>query len=144
MALAEVWARRSTCPDLAVGCVVATGDGHALSSGYNGAPRGIPHCTKLDDGKCRENWVGRVHLVVHAEANAVAQAARMGISLKGTTAYVTHHPCLKCVMLLGQAGVVRIFWEHVALDEGSRAAVGAVLQQMGVSLTPVGGSHGKF
>ena len=103
--IAKVVAQRSTCPDLQVGCVIATPEGHILATGYNGSPKGWPHCRE-NNGKCLENDTG--HRVVHAEANSVAMAARYGVCLNGAIAYVTHEPCLKCEMLLIQAGVMQI------------------------------------
>jgi dCMP deaminase len=131
--VARAWARRATCPDLQVGCVIAR-RGHQLTAGYNGAPRGARHCRQLPKtGVCEANAIGWTHAVVHAEANAVAQAAREGISLEGSTCIVTHRPCLKCAMLLGQAGVESIIWlsgESVHEDNVLRE----VCREMGVSL----------
>ena len=104
--IARTVAKRSTCPDMKVGCVIATVDGFILSTGYNGSPRGWAHCLEDKDGKCLGN--GPEHRVVHAEANAVAAAARQGVSLNGSIAYVNYEPCLKCEMLLTQAGVRQI------------------------------------
>jgi dCMP deaminase len=113
MELAHVWSQRATCPDLQVGCVIATKDGHVQASGYNGSPRGAPHCREIsvagNEGKvgprCKDNYYEQNHRVVHAEANAVSEAARYGKALLGCVAYVTHAPCYKCAALLAQAGV---------------------------------------
>ena len=105
MGIAFAVAKRSTCPDMSVGCVLATKDGHILSTGYNGSPAGEKHC-RSKGGKCLGN--GPKHRVVHSEQNAVAQAAREGIRLEGCVAYVTETPCQKCEMLLKQAGIKRI------------------------------------
>lgn len=99
-------------PTTQVGCVVVGPDREIRASGYNGFPRG------LDDAR----WLAlppetRHLLMVHAEANAVAAAARVGVRLKGCTAYVTHPPCSRCAALLIQAGVERIVWpREVSLD----------------------------
>lgn len=104
--VALVISRRSTCPDMQVGCIIATADGYILATGYNGSPKGWRHCGETMHGKCADN--GPEHAVVHAEANAVAMAAKQGICLNGATAYITYRPCLKCEMLLIQAGIMKI------------------------------------
>jgi dCMP deaminase len=96
---------RATCPDLKVGCVIATKDYHILSIGYNGTAHGEKHC-QVKNGKCAEN--GLLHRVIHAEANAVAHAAKHGIRLDGSVAYITTKPCEKCKILLKQSGIVSI------------------------------------
>lgn len=107
MNIARSASMRATCPDMHVGCVIATQDGHVLSIGYNGAAHGEKHClTSIDGLKCLENSVN--HRVVHAEQNAVAHAARHGIKLDGSIAYVTARPCEKCRILLKQSGIVSI------------------------------------
>lgn len=103
--VAKVVSRRSTCPDMQVGCVIATVDGYILATGYNGSPKGWDHCREYN-GKCMDNNID--HAVVHAEANAIAMAARQGISLNGSIAYITYKPCLKCQMLLVQAGIMKM------------------------------------
>jgi dCMP deaminase len=93
---------RATCPALHVGCVIATQDGHVLSIGYNGVAHGEKHC-RTKEGQCLEN--GPFHRVVHAEQNAVAHAAKRGIRLENSIAYITAEPCGKCKTLLKQSGV---------------------------------------
>lgn len=105
MQIAEKAASRATCPDLKVGCVIATLDGHVLSMGYNGTAHGEKHCRQYHK-MCLEN--GPFHRAVHAEANAVAHAAKKGIALEKTIAYVTTEPCGKCKTLLKQAGVEQL------------------------------------
>ena len=89
-------------PSTKVGCVIADTDHAQLSEGFNGFPRGI-----ADDERLQQREV-KYRLIVHAEANAIAAAARNGHSLKGATAYVTFCPCPQCAALLIQAGIVRI------------------------------------
>lgn len=103
--VATTIAKRSTCPDMSVGCIIATEDGHILSSGYNGVPSGEKHC-KTKNGRCLENNIN--HRVVHSEMNAICQAAREGIRLKDSIAYITHKPCIKCKAILKQAGIKKI------------------------------------
>ncbi len=103
--MAKAASLRATCPDMKVGCVIATEDGHVLSIGYNGSTHGSRHC-RVKNGKCLDN--GPNHLVVHAEANAIAHAAKQGVRLSGSTAYITAKPCSKCKVLLKQAGIIKI------------------------------------
>ncbi len=103
--LAALTAERSTCPRAAVGCVL-TFNNRIISTGYNGAPSGMAHCTDagctMHDGHCLRT--------VHAEANAIADAARRGVMVEGAIAYITHAPCIHCAKLLVSAGVQRIVY----------------------------------
>lgn len=105
MGIAEAVASAATCPDLKVGCVIVTEDNHILSTGYNGTPHGEKHC-RVENDVCQEN--GPDHRVVHAEQNAIAQAAKEGVRLRGATLYVTYAPCNKCRALIKQAGIAKI------------------------------------
>lgn len=89
-------------PSTKVGCVIADSDHAQLSEGFNGFPRGI-----ADDQRLQEREM-KYRLIVHAEANAVAAAARNGHALKGATAYVTFCPCTQCAALIIQAGIIRV------------------------------------
>jgi len=132
MELARIASRRTTCNRRQVGCVVERAH-RLVCTGYNGSPSGAPHCT---DAGCRREGLesgDRLDLcrAVHAEANAVAQAARHGVSLDGCTAHVTCQPCAGCARLLAQAGIVRIVWgegypapDAIAVLEESGYAVG--------------------
>lgn len=104
--IAKLVARRSTCLRLSVGAVLAQ-EGRIVSTGYNGAPAGLPHCEPETCGP------GDICVrTVHAEANAIAFAAKNGISTEGATLYTTHSPCMECAKLLINAGIRRIlFWE---------------------------------
>ena len=105
MRIAREAATRATCERKRVGCVLVR-DKAILATGYNGSLRGLAHCDDaghlMVDGHCVRT--------VHAEANAVAQAARNGARLDGATAYATAFPCFACFKLLAQAGVVRIVY----------------------------------
>ncbi len=106
MKLAVLAASRSTCLHRQQG-VVLVRDSHILSTGYNGSPPKQPHCTDLnyclknDGHACRAEGL-------HGESNAVARAAREGISVKGATAYCVYSPCLACCNLLKSAGITRV------------------------------------
>jgi dCMP deaminase len=105
--LASVVAKRSTCPRLAVGCVLVQ-DRRVIATGYNGAVRGMAHCT---DDVCQ---IENKHCVraVHAEVNALLQAARYGVSVENCIAYVTHKPCRYCSMCLTNAGISEVKFQH--------------------------------
>lgn len=101
MTLAVVTSTRATCNRRHVGCIIVSKTNQVLSTGYNGSAPGAAHCDDIDhlmhDGHCVRT--------IHAEANAVAQAAKNGISLSGSRIYVTTHPCPTCLLLLASAGV---------------------------------------
>jgi len=111
LSLAGVVATRSTCCRLSVGAVLAR-DGRILSTGYNGAPAGLAHCTHELDRPCPDT--------VHAEANALVFAARHGVMVAGGTLYATHSPCLACSGLLLNGGVTRVVYRD---DYRSRAGI---------------------
>jgi dCMP deaminase len=118
---AYLWADRSTCARLKVGCVISR-DGRILVQGYNGAPAGMPHCDYPHEPEdC---------LAVHAEANAIAFAARWGVMLEGAMLTCTHQPCLNCARLIINAGISRvIFSEPYRLKDGLR-----LLQEAGIEV----------
>ena len=93
MYVAQAIAERGTCCRLRVGAVICR-DGRILATGYNGAPAGMPHCEheKGDDTPCE--------VTVHAEANAIAFAARHGVRTEGAELHTTHSPCLTCAKLI--------------------------------------------
>jgi len=103
MDLAEVVAFKSKDPSTKVGCVLVGLHNNILSTGYNGFARGV------DDSEARYlNRDLKLSMIVHAEANAVAAAARVGANLYASTAVITKPPCPQCAALLIQAGVCRI------------------------------------
>ncbi len=101
--VARVVASRSTCNRAAVGCVIVR-ERRILTTGYNGAPTGLPHCD--DVGHLIEN--GHCIRTLHAEQNALIQAALHGVSTRGATLYVTHQPCFTCAKMIVNAGIVRV------------------------------------
>lgn len=103
--IAKAVAARSTCKRLSVGCVIVR-DKTIIATGYNGSINGAPHC--LDRGCVIEN--DHCIAAVHAEQNAIAQAAKNGTSLAYAIAYVTVNPCPNCFKLLYQAGIKRIVY----------------------------------
>jgi len=101
--VAHQLATRATCDRAHVGCVL-TVDRRIVSAGYNGSLPGMPHCDEVG------HLMHESHCVrtIHAERNAVADAARRGVSVAGATAYVTITPCVVCLQLLVASGVERI------------------------------------
>jgi dCMP deaminase len=113
MEMAHVVAKRSTCLRRKVGAILVK-EKHILSTGYNGAPKGLKHCSET--GCLRENMnipSGERHelcRVLHAEQNAIIQAAVFGVSIKGSVLYCTSTPCVVCVKMLINAGVTEIIY----------------------------------
>ena len=100
MATALLLGSRSACERLHVGCVLVSSGPHKnriIAAGYNGFLPGSPHHSRVRDG--------HEQATVHAEQNAVADAARRGVSLEGATAYITHFPCINCAKILAAAGI---------------------------------------
>jgi len=123
MEVAEVVARRSTCLRRNIGAVVVK-DKRILSTGYNGAPTGLPHCAEVG---CLRERLGvpsgeryEICRGLHAEQNALLQAARHGISLEGSTIYSTTEPCGTCAKMLINAGIRRIVYMEPFPDGLSR------------------------
>lgn len=112
MNIARAVATRSTCPRKHVGAVIVR-DRIILSTGYNGSIRGMPHCTEV--GCEMEN--GHCVATVHAEANAIIQAARNGVRIDGADIYVTASPCWNCFKLIANSGIKRIFYGEFYRDE---------------------------
>lgn len=114
MTIAEMVAKRSTCLRRHVGSVLVK-DKRILATGYNGAPAGLKHCAEV--GCIRQNTSipsGERHELcrgLHAEQNAIIQAAYHGISIAGSTLYCTNKPCVICSKMLINAGIVKIFYE---------------------------------
>lgn len=119
--IAAILGELSTCDRSDVGAVIVR-DGRCISWGFNGAPPGFPHCSENNHGWGDTPNAVDVHgcrNVTHAEANAVAFAARQGISTEGATLYVTLSPCEVCARLLVAAGIVKVvFTKQYRKDEG--------------------------
>jgi len=112
MRIALQVATRSTCNRKHIGAVIVR-DKTILSTGYNGSIRGLPHCDEGDH--LMEN--GHCVRTVHAEANAIAQAAKNGIRLEGAEIYITASPCWTCFKLLANAGIIKINFGEFYRDE---------------------------
>ena len=121
--IAEVVAARCTCLRRHYGAVIVKND-EIISTGYVGAPRGRANC--IDLGFCRREKLGiargeRYELCrsVHAEQNAIIQAARSGINISGATLYCTHQPCVICAKIIINAGITRVVYKNGYPDEFS-------------------------
>jgi dCMP deaminase len=121
MAIAHIISMRGTCKRARVGCVI-TQDNRIVATGYNGG-LGLTHCNCNVDEKCKNS--------VHAEANAISFAAKIGVSLAGSTLYCTHAPCFECAKLIIQAGIISVVYnKEYTTDPGM-----FLLQQNGISVT---------
>jgi len=116
MEVADAIAKRATCSRGRSGCVIARGR-QILVTGYVGSPPGFPHCDDVghelkkvihEDGSVTQHCVR----TIHAEQNAICQAAKLGISLAGATLYCRMTPCRACAMLIIACGMVRVVCER--------------------------------
>ena len=112
MNIAKVVSSRSTCPRKYVGAVIVR-NRTILSTGYNGSIRGMPHCS--DVGHMME--AGHCVATIHAEVNAILQAARNGVNIDGATLYVTASPCWNCFKSSANAGIQRVAYGEFYRDE---------------------------
>lgn len=121
MEVAKTIAKRATCDRGRSGCVIAK-ENRILVTGYVGSPAGLAHCDEVghllkkvvhDDGSVSQHCVR----TVHAEQNAICQAAKRGISIEGGTVYCKMTPCRTCAMLLINCGIIRVVCEKHYHDE---------------------------
>ena len=136
MDIAELVSKRSTCIRRAVGAIIVK-DKRILSTGYNGAPTGIRHCTEV--GCLREELnvpSGEKHELcrgIHAEQNAIIQAAFHGVSIKNADLFCTNLPCSICAKMLINAGIKKIYYKDGYADSISKD----MLAEAGVKLIKV-------
>lgn len=132
MEIASVVAKRSTCLRNRVGALFVKNK-RLLTTGYNGAPAGIQHCDEI--GCAREGVAsGTRHELcraVHAEQNAIIQAALHGVSIEGATLYCTHQPCILCAKMLINAKISRVVYSQAYPDDTALK----FLAQAGVEVT---------
>jgi dCMP deaminase len=116
MTITRQVAERSTCSRAKVGAVIVR-DRSILATGYNGAPAGLPHCldvgcliyeSRTPDGEVEQNC----YRTIHAEINAIAQAARNGVAIRDADIYVTHTPCIHCLKVLINTGMRTVYYER--------------------------------
>ncbi len=137
MQICRVVAQRSTCTRAAVGAVIVRNK-NILATGYNGAPRGMPHCTEVGclvytstnpDGETEENCFR----TIHAEINAIAQAAKHGVAIRDSSIYITHSPCIHCLKVLINTGIRRVCYERPYKLE----RIEELVRLSGIELVPV-------
>ena len=133
MNIAKEVGTRSTCDRKHVGSVVVR-DKSILATGYNGSVRGLAHCD--DEGHLMED--GHCIRTVHAEANAIVQAARNGMRIEGASIYVTASPCWGCFRLIANAGIVRIVFGEFYRDQ----KIFDVSQKLGIELVDFSKANG--
>jgi dCMP deaminase len=125
--IAKTVATRGTCTRKKVGAVLVSADRHIISTGYNGSTPGAPHCDEV--GCMMEN--DRCIRTIHSEVNAIAQAARHGVAVVGSSAYVTASPCWPCFKVLSVSGIRRIVFGEKFYRDVERiqeAAMGAKIE----------------
>lgn len=114
MHIAEAVASRGTCDRKQVGAIIVSEE-TILSTGYNGSIRSLPHCDEVGhdmvNGHCRRT--------IHAEANAILQAARNGVKISGADIYTTASPCWECFKMIANTGIRRIFYAEFYREEKS-------------------------
>ncbi|MFA7466825.1 MAG: cytidine/deoxycytidylate deaminase family protein [Desulfotomaculaceae bacterium] len=137
MEITGVVAKRSTCLRRHVGAIIVR-DNRILTTGYNGAPSGLAHC--LDIGCMRQRQgvpSGERHELcrgLHAEQNAILQAAVHGITIAGGTFYVTHQPCVLCAKMMANARIKKVVYQGNYPDPLALA----MLEEAGIELIPFG------
>jgi len=127
MATALLMSTRSSCERLNVGCVIVSGGeqkNRIIAAGYNGFLPGAPHTSRVRDG--------HEQATVHAEQNAICDAARRGISLEGATVYITHFPCINCAKILAASGIRGIKYHR---DYRNDELVKQILGEFGVVIS---------
>ena len=134
MSIARQVAARSTCDRKQVGAVVVR-DRMILTTGYNGSIRGLEHCDEA--GHMMEG--GHCVRTIHAEANAIVQAARHGARIEGATVYVTASPCWNCFKMLANAGVRRIVFGEFYRDP----RIFEVAERLGIELVELSGGDSQ-
>ena len=125
MAIATQVATRATCDRKHVGAVIVR-DRTILSTGYNGSIRTLPHCAEVG------HMMEAVHCVrtIHAEGNAIIQAAKNGVAIEGANIYITASPCWQCFKMIANAGIERIIFGEFYRDE----RIYDVAQKLGIEL----------
>ena len=131
MNIARQAATRSTCDRKHVGAVIVR-DRTILSTGYNGSIRGMPHCDEVGHDMESGHCVG----TIHAEANAIIQAAKNGVRLDDSEIYTTASPCWGCFKLIANSGIRRIYYGEFYRDEKSIH----VAKQLGIDLIDLSAS----
>lgn len=128
MNIAKEAATRSTCDRKHVGAVIVR-DRTILSTGYNGSIRGMPHCDEV--GHLMEN--GHCVATIHAETNAILQAAKNGVMIDGGELFITASPCWNCFKMLANAGIKKVYYGEFYRDE----RIFDVAKRLGIELISI-------
>jgi len=128
MNIAREVSTRSTCDRKHVGAVIVR-DKNILSTGYNGSIRGLAHC----DEAGHDMSGGHCVRTVHAEANAIIQAARHGVRIEGADIYTTASPCWECFKLIANAGIRRIYYHDFYREE----KIFVIARELGIELIQI-------
>lgn len=128
MDIAQMVATRSTCDRKHIGAVIVKNK-TILSTGYNGSIRGRPHCSEI--GCDMEN--GHCVATIHAEANAIIQAAKNGVAIDGSEIYTTASPCWNCFKLIANSGIGTIYYHEFYRDE----RIKRIAKELGMKLVKI-------
>jgi dCMP deaminase len=128
MTIAREVAARSTCDRKHVGALIVR-DRTILSTGYNGSIRGVAHCDEVGHMMEGDHCVA----TIHAEANAIIQAARNGVRIEGAVIYVTASPCWNCFKMIANAGIQEIYYGEFYRDE----RIFHLAEVLGITIQPV-------
>jgi dCMP deaminase len=143
MEITRLVARRSSCLRRQVGAVLVK-EKNILASGYNGVPTGITHCAETGCLRAKLNVPsGERHELcrgLHAEQNAIIQAAKHGTNIDGATLYSTTQPCIICVKMIINAGITRVVYEEGYADQLSQEMVAESGLLVEKFIAPVGGA----
>jgi dCMP deaminase len=144
MGIARLTSERSTCLRRKVGAVIVQ-DKQIVATGYNGAPKGIAHCD--EKGGCLREKLGvpsgerhELCRALHAEQNAIIQAATSGQSIEGATIYITHQPCVICAKMIINAGIRKIIVEEGYPDDFAVE----ILDEAGLKIVSMGQRDGAI
>lgn len=133
MGFARAASLRATCDRKLVGAVIVV-ERQVAATGYNGSVRGLPHCSEVGhdmvDGHCVRT--------IHAEMNALAQAARRGVEVEGSWIYTTASPCWACFRVLVNAGIKRYVYDEAYRESDHHARVAEVAETLGLEFTALG------
>jgi dCMP deaminase len=136
MEITRLVAQRSTCLRRQIGAVIVR-DRRILATGYNGAPRGLPHCSEVG---CLRDKLGvpsgqkqELCRALHAEQNAIIQAALFGVSIADSQIYSVTHPCVTCAKMIINAGIKRVVFEDSYPDPLSKE----MLDEAGVEVVSI-------
>ncbi len=118
-------------PSTKVGCILVSPDNKAISTGYNGFPSGLPESDHMWADKTSKDLICKGTAVLHAEENALLNARQ---SVAGWAAYVTHHPCVRCMGMLGHAGIRQVNYAFPIKPEYKPELAWTLAQQMGITV----------